>query len=195
MCVEMPISKMCAACQGGVYIYEIKLPRCEGVPSIKSLLRTSNCTTTGLRQTSRHRDIIAGTTGENAPFDQICIKENVVDQPSPAFCPHCGAAVNLPSSFCGACGQPLQNAAPPAPAAQPQYPPPWNPPPQNPQPPNPQPPTPQPSYGSVPQGQGVTCPFCHSPQVQAGKRGWKWYAGYVGSSNTVWTCQSCGKTF
>jgi len=175
MCVEMPISKMCAACQGGVYIYEIKLPRCEGVPSIKSLLRTSNCTTTGLRQTSRHRDIIAGTTGENAPFDQICIKESVVDQPSPAFCPHCGAAVNLPSSFCGACGQPLQGLAPSAPAVQPQ--------------------NSQLAYGSAPQGPAVMCPFCHSTQVQAGKRGWKWYAGYVGSGSTVMTCLSCGKKF
>jgi transposase-like protein len=50
-------------------------------------------------------------------------------------------------------------------------------------------------YGSAAQAPAVQCPFCHSTQVQAGKRGWKWYAGYVGSGNTVWTCQSCGKTF
>ncbi len=110
----------------------------------------------------------------------ICTEESVVNQSSTAFCPHCGAAVNFPSSFCGACGQPLENPAPPAPAAQPQYPP---------------PPSPQPIYGSVPQGPATQCPFCHSTQVQAGKRGWKWYAGYVGSGNVVWTCQSCGKTF
>ena len=103
-----------------------------------------------------------------------------MNQPSIAFCPHCGAAVNAPSTFCGACGQPLQTAASPAAAAQPQ---------------NPQPPNPQPVYGAAPQAPAVMCPFCHSPQVQAGKRGWKWYAGYVGSGNTVWTCLSCGKTF
>jgi len=48
---------MCAACQGGVYIYEIKLPRCEGVPSIKSLLRTSNCTTTNNPDWEFDRDV------------------------------------------------------------------------------------------------------------------------------------------
>jgi hypothetical protein len=31
--------------------------------------------------------------------------------------------------------------------------------------------------------------------VQAGKRGWKWYAGYVGSGKIEMTCLSCGKKF
>ena len=44
-----------------------------------------------------------------------CTEESFVNEPSTAFCPHCGAAVNLPSTFCGACGQPLQNPAPPCP--------------------------------------------------------------------------------
>jgi hypothetical protein len=104
-----------------------------------------------------------------------CTEESGVDQPSIVYCGHCGAAVNLPSSFCGACGRPLQNPAPPAPAAQPQ--------------------NPQPVYGSAPPGPAVQCPYCHSPQVQVGKRGWKWYAGYVGSGNVQMTCLTCGKTF
>jgi hypothetical protein len=109
-----------------------------------------------------------------------------VNQPSIVYCSHCGAAVNLPSSFCGACGQPLQNPAPPAPAAQPQYP----------QPQYPQPQYPQPMPGSVPQqGPTVMCPFCHSTQVQAGKRGWKWTTGYIGSGKIMMTCLSCGKKF
>ena len=99
---------------------------------------------------------------------------------SPAFCPHCGAAVTVASAFCGSCGQPLQSPGAPAPAAPPQ-----NPPPQN----------IQPAPRAATAAPAVQCPYCHSTQVQAGKRGWKWYAGYVGSGNTVWTCQSCGKTF
>ena len=98
-----------------------------------------------------------------------------MNQPSIVYCSHCGAAVNLPSSFCGACGQPLQNPAPPAPVAQPQ--------------------NPQPVYGSAPQGPTVQCPYCHSTQVQAGKRGWKWTTGYIGSGKIVMTCLSCGKKF
>ena len=127
------------------------------------------------------RDIIAHTTEKHGAIrNRVCTEESVVTEPSIVYCAHCGAAITLPSSFCGACGQPLQNATPPALTAQPQI---------------PQPQSPQPTYGSVPQSPAVQCPFCHSPQVQAGKRGWKWYAGYVGSGNTVWTCLSCGKTF
>lgn len=123
----------------------------------------------------------SGTAGKDRAVRQsICTEVSMVNESSPAFCPHCGAAVNLPSGFCGACGQPLQSPAPPAPAAQPQY---------------PQPQNPQSMPGAAPQSPAVMCPFCHSTQVQAGKRGWKWYAGYVGSGNAVWTCQSCGKTF
>jgi hypothetical protein len=135
----------------------------------------------GLGQNRRRGDIIAHTTEKHGAIrNWVCTEENVVTEPSIVYCAHCGAAVTLPSSFCGACGQPLQNATPPAPVAQAQ---------------NPQPQSPQPVYGSAPQSPAVQCPFCHSSQVQAGKRGWKWYAGYVGSSNVVWTCQSCGKTF
>jgi hypothetical protein len=50
-------------------------------------------------------------------------------------------------------------------------------------------------YGSAPQGPTVQCPFCHSTQVQAGKRGWKWTTGYIGSGKIVMTCLSCGKKF
>ena len=70
--------------------------------------------------------------------------------------------------------------AAPAPAAQPQ---------------NPQPPNAQPMYGAPPQGAAVMYPFCHSTEVQAGKRGWKWTTGYIGSGKIVMTCLSCGKKF
>lgn len=98
-----------------------------------------------------------------------------MNQASIVYCTHCGAAVNLPAGFCGACGQPLATAAQPAPAAQPAI--------------------PQPVYGSAPQAPAVQCPFCHSTQVQVGKRGWKWTTGYIGSGKMVWTCLSCGKKF
>ena len=98
-----------------------------------------------------------------------------MNQPSIVYCSHCGAAVNLPSSFCGACGQPVSAPAPPAAAAPPQ--------------------NPEPGYGAAPQGPAVQCPYCRSMQVQVGKRGWKWYAGYVGSGATEMTCLSCGKKF
>jgi hypothetical protein len=32
-------------------------------------------------------------------------------------------------------------------------------------------------------------------QVQTGKRGWKWYSGYVGADSLEMTCLQCGKKF
>ena len=127
-----------------------------------------------------------GHGGENRTVrHQICTEESDVNEASTVYCAHCGAAINLPAGFCGACGQPLSAPAPQAPAAPPPYP----------QIQYPQPQNPQPMYGSAPQGPAVMCPFCHSTQVQAGKRGWKWTTGYIGSSKIVWTCLSCGKRF
>jgi hypothetical protein len=98
-----------------------------------------------------------------------------VTDPSIVYCTHCGAAVNLPAGFCGSCGQPLPVPAQPVPAAQM--------------------PNPQPAYGAVPQQPIMQCPFCHSTQLQAGKRGWKWTTGYIGSGQIVMTCLQCGKKF
>ena len=41
----------------------------------------------------------------------------------------------------------------------------------------------------------VQCPRCNSTQVHAGKRGWKLFSGFIGSSNVIITCLECGKQF
>lgn len=99
------------------------------------------------------------------------------------FCASCGTALPPVGSFCPSCGQAIQplpaNAAQPALSS-----PPW-----------PQPPAPAAGQAAQMGAPGVLCPRCGSPRVQAGKRGWKWTTGMIGSGNIVITCLQCGEKF
>lgn len=117
----------------------------------------------------------SGFIPSRQPCQRQCALEIVMNSPSFGYCPSCGAAVNVPGAFCASCGQRLPNSSSSAPLPQPQF--------------------QQPMAAAVPQGSAVICPFCRSTQVQAGKRGWKWTTGFIGSGNIVMTCLQCGKKF
>ena len=119
-------------------------------------------------------EVLLKNRGCNQRSQERCTLESVMNSPASGFCPYCGAAVSVPGGFCASCGQRLPSAPASAPS---------------------QPQSSQPAAGAAPQGTAVQCPFCHSTQVQSGKRGWKWTTGMIGSGKIVFTCLQCGKKF
>ena len=101
------------------------------------------------------------------------------------FCAGCGKPLPGVGGFCPSCGQPIQPLTANVRAAQPAF------------SGSASPPPPAFAAGQAPQASmpGLVCPRCGSNRVQAGKRGWKWTTGFIGSGSTVFRCQQCGKTF